>query len=197
MRIKWKGNKKEKPEEHTPHPSDEASSFLMLEKQHKEHMKALSKDAETDIKKILKSPEQYIEINMIRKRRVVDTFFIFAEKKSFKYRNLVYAIDEDIVYLIPKRGGYFVATCYYKEGRKSPVNFKQTNKGITGKAMTLLYKQKLYQSLLHIEKNSLNIIIVILLIATMVMFAIGVWLMIAPAPDPPALVPALIMPWRL
>jgi hypothetical protein len=133
-----------------------------------------SKDAETDMKKVKKNPEQYLEINMVKKSRVVDTFFIKAENKTFDYKNKNYTIDEDVVYLLPMKG-YFVPTCYYKEGTGKPVGFKQRNKGITGKALTLLYKTRLYETLFKVEDNSLNIFIVFLTLILLILYAIGMY----------------------
>jgi len=48
-----------------------------------------SKDAEFDIDKVEDHPELYIEINLIKHSRVVDTFFIFADKPKFNYKNKV------------------------------------------------------------------------------------------------------------
>lgn len=133
-----------------------------------------SKDAEKDLKKVKKNPEQYLEINMVKKSRVVDTFYIKVDKATFQYKNKHYHINEDVVYLLPMKG-YFVPTCYYKEGTVNPVGFKQKNKGITGKALTLLYKTRLYDTLLKVEDNSLNIFIVFFTILLMILYGIGMY----------------------
>jgi len=47
------------------------------------------------------------------------------------------------------------------------------NKGITGKALSLLYMEQLYTSLLYSEDIKYNLFIVILSIACLVCYAVG------------------------
>ena len=177
---------------------------LVTEQMEPEYTTRLSKDAEVDVKKVQKNPELYIEINMVRKSRLVDTFFIFAEKKKFLYKTKEYNVEEDGIYLLPKkRGKFFMPTSFYREGRPSPVSFRQTNKGITGKALSLLYSENLYSNLLFdVDEQKYNFFIVILLIALLVCWGIMYWMLFmrhgAPPPDGGGVAPpiSLILPWR-
>ena len=139
----------------------------------------LSDDAEFDLSKVEAHPERYIEINIIKKSRVVDTFFIFADKPHFTYNKKKYDIDEEGIYLLPK-SRFFVPTSFYYEDIKKPIGFRQTNKGITGKAMTLLYKNRLYQQLLKTDDQNYNVFVIILLIAQMILFAVALWFLFNP-----------------
>ena len=152
-----------------------------------------SPDAERDMKKIKKSPEKYIENNMIKKSRLVDTFFIFADKKTFDYKDKSYNIIEEVVYLLPKRG-YFIPTCYYREGFDKPVGFRQTNKGITGKALSLLYRHQLYETLLRTEDKSMNIFIILFNLATLIIFGVALYLLYQNPPEGGMGV-SVILPW--
>lgn len=122
---------------------------------------------------VRKNPEMYIETNMVKKSRVVDTFYIKAECKKFFYKKLGYSVKEDAIYLLPTRLGPFMPTIYFKEGDTNPKGFKQMNKGITGKALSLLYMEQLYTSLLYSEDVKYNFFIVILSIAILIAFGIG------------------------
>jgi hypothetical protein len=152
-------------------------------------------EAETDLKKIMKNPERYIEINIIKKSRVVDTFFIFADKKTFHYKDKRYEIIEEVVYLLPRRG-YFVPTCFYREGTAKPVGFRQTNKGITGKALSLLYRHRLYETLLRTEDKNMNIFIIIFNILTLIIFGVAMYFLFNPSTEETGhLIEATIMPF--
>ena len=181
-------------EESLPEPESEQLD-LVTEQMEKSDMTTYSPDAETNVKKIKKNPERYIEINMIKKSRLVDTFFIFADKKTFMYRKKKYHIIEDVVYLLPKRG-YFIPTCFYREGYEKPVGFRQTNKGITGKALSLLYRHQLYETLLRTEDKSMNIFIIIFNLATLIIFGVALYFLYAEPPPEVPLYEAVIMPLR-
>lgn len=128
---------------------------------------------EEGLKEVRKNPEYYIEINMVTDSRVVDTFFIPADTKKFHYKTKEYDVDEETIYLLPTKIGAFMPTCHYKEGTLKPRGFKQTNKGITGKALSLLYMEQLYTSLLYSEDVKYNLFIVILSIASLIAYGIG------------------------
>lgn len=133
---------------------------------------------EDGLKEVRKNPEYYIEINMVTDSRVVDTFFIPAECPSFHYKEKIYEVDEETIYLLPTKLGPFMPTCHYKEGILKPRGFKQTNKGITGKALSLLYMEQLYTSLLYSEDVKYNLFIVILSIVNLVCFGIGTYFLL-------------------
>ena len=156
---------------------------------------------EDGLKEVRRNPEYYIEINMVTTSRVVDTFYIPAETRRFHYKTSEYKVDEENIYLLPTRLGLFMPTTYYKEGTLNPRGFKQTNKGITGKALSLLYMEQLYTSLLYSEDVKYNLFIVILSIASLIAYGVGCYFLFfhnggllqggQPAPI------GLILPWRL
>jgi hypothetical protein len=130
---------------------------------------------EDDLTLVKKEPEQYIEINIIEISRVVDAFYIPANRKTFHYKKKEYKVNEEAVYLLPTKSGAFMPTCYYRENNLNPTGFKNTNKGITGKAMSLLYMEQLYTSLLYSEDQKYNLFIVILSIAILIAYGIGMY----------------------
>ena len=178
---------------------------LIVEQLEPDYTTSYSKDAEIDLKKVQRNPELYIEINMVRKSRLVDAFYIFAEKKTFLYKKKEYNIKEDGIYLLPKKkGSYFMPTSFYREGKNDPVSFKQLNKGITGKALSLLYSENLYANLLFDnDEQKYNFFIVILLIGILVCWGVMYWMLFirhgaTPPPDGGVAPPiSMIVPWRM
>lgn len=130
---------------------------------------------EDELKLIDKNPENYIEINFIKKIRIVDSFYIPSNLKKFKYGDTDYFIDEEIIYILPTKKGYFMPTCFYREGISEPVDFKQKNAGISGKALSLLYDPNLYQDMFSEEEGKYNLFIVLLLIASISSYLVGIY----------------------
>lgn len=137
---------------------------------------AFCPEAVTDLKILRKNPEEFIEINMVRTSRVVDTFCIRVDEKNFTYKKRKYPIKQAGIYLMPTKTGLLMPTSFYREDHDEPAVFKNTNKGITGRALTLLYKQELYQQILYAENPKYNLFIVILLIANLITFGIGCYI---------------------
>ena len=132
-----------------------------------------------ELKKISKNPENYIEINFIKKIRIVDSFFIHSNIKEFTYGIVTYNIDEESIYILPTKKGYFMPTCFYKEEVADPVNFKQKNKGITGKALSLLYDPKFYADLFSGEEGKYNLFVVVMLIVSLSSFLVGLYFVLS------------------
>jgi len=130
---------------------------------------------EDDLKEVTTNPQNYIEINIIKKIRIVDTFYIPSNIKKFKYRKIVYKIIEEEIYLLPTKRGFFMPTSYYYENFIEPVSFKQTNIGITGKALSLLYDENLYKDLFSGDEAKYNIFIVIFLIISISSYIVGLY----------------------
>jgi len=137
------------------------------------YMTEFCPEAVSDMKLIKKSPENYLEINIVKRSRVVDTFAVSIDRKSLTYKDKKYNITEKYIYLLPTKAGYLMPTSFYKEDREEPVGFLNTNKGITGKALSLLYSEQLYATLLFSEDEKYNLFIVILLIGCLIAFAVG------------------------
>ena len=130
-----------------------------------------------EIFEALLHPEYFMEINMVSKNRTVDAFYIPAHLSAFKYKKKTYKVDEDNIYLLPTKNNIVMPTSYYREDETKPKGFKQLNKGITGKALSLLYMQQLYTSLLYAEENKYNFFIVILSIASLIAYGVGLYLL--------------------
>lgn len=127
------------------------------------------------LSKVKKNPEIYIEINMITKNRMVDNFYILCDITSFKYRKETYTINEKRLYLLPSKSGFFMLTSFYKEGTKDARNFQKTNKGITSKALTLLYNERLYLYLLSSDEKKYNLFIAVFSIAILICYGVGIY----------------------
>jgi hypothetical protein len=200
LRFRWRAKKKFDeivPEAHEPEVVSEQVEKPQTTKHCPESVK------EDGLREVKKNPEYYIEINMVTKNRVVDTFFIPAEKKKIHYKTKEYVINEEAIYLLPTKLGLFMPTCYYKEGTYEPRGFKQMNKGITGKALSLLYMEQLYTSLLYSDDVKYNFFIVILSIAILICYGVGCYFLFInnggllpkeAVPLPPI---DLIFPWRI
>lgn len=128
-----------------------------------------------NLKDISRNPENYIEINFIKNIRLVDSFYIPSNIKNFNYKNIEYIINEENVYILPTKKGYFMPTCFYKEGNNLPIDFKQKNQGITGKALSLLYDPLLFMDLFSGEEGKYNLFVVILLIGSITSFLVGLY----------------------
>jgi len=63
------------------------------------------------------------------------------------------------------------------------VGFKQNNKGITGKALSLLYKNRLYETLLRTDTPNYNIFVILLLLAQMILFAVALYFTLTYSPE--------------
>lgn len=133
---------------------------------------------EDDLKEINKNPQDYIEINMVKRIRIVDTFFIKSNIRMFHYKTVVYQIKEEEVYLLPTKTGFFMPTSFYYENNTYPISFKQTNKGITGKALSLLYNPDLYRDLFSENEAKYNLFIVILLILSIGFYLVGLYFLV-------------------
>jgi hypothetical protein len=190
------------PEAHEPDQPDVVEEQVEKPQTTKHSPESIKEDG---LKEVKRNPEYYIEINMVTKSRVVDTFYIPSERKTFHYKKKEYKVDEEAIYLLPTKLGLFMPTCHYKEGTYEPKGFRQTNRGITGKALSLLYMEQLYTSLLYSEDIKYNLFIVILSIAILIAYGIGCYFLffhsgglLAPgggggtAPQ----VVQMILPWR-
>ena len=130
---------------------------------------------EKDLKKVEKNPENYIEINFIKTIRMVDSFYIPSNLKKFTYKTTEYKIDEEKVYILPSKKGFFMPTCFYKEDTTEPIDFVQKNKGITGKALSILYDPALYQDMFAGEEGKYNLFVVLFLIGSISTFLVGLY----------------------
>ena len=122
-------------------------------------------------------PEKYLEINIIKKDnfRMVETIYEFIEEKKFTYDSNDYVIDSKCIFIIPN-GKSFLQTSYYIEGVKKPLDFANKNEGIPCNALSLLWNYRLYKALMQLEEKNINFILIILLLASMVLYGVGLYL---------------------
>jgi hypothetical protein len=157
----------------------------------KPYQTAFCPEAILDVKEIRRRPEEHLEINIIKKSRVVDVFCIPVDKKKFHYKTVLYDVIEEGIYLMPTKSGLLMPSSYYREGTVKPALFLNTNKGITGRALSLLYREQLYRQILYAEDPKYNLFIVILLIAILICYGIGAYFVffhnggMFPVPDLP------------
>ncbi|PNX49481.1 MAG: hypothetical protein BV457_01600 [Thermoplasmata archaeon M9B1D] len=131
-----------------------------------------------ELKNVPKKPRNYIEINIIKKIRVVDSFYIPSNIKKFHYKETQYKIDEGKIYLIPTKTGFLMPTSFYYEGDivpVEPIDFKQTNEGITGKELSLLYDIELFRGLFPFNETKYNLWIVFFQIIAIGSFLVGIY----------------------
>lgn len=126
------------------------------------------------MEEIQDNPENFLEINVIRDTKIIETSYIFAGKKTFKYKGDNYEVDHDLNLHNPK-GRYVIPTAFYKEGNAKPISFKNLNKGIPSKVLTLLYDTRLYRILIQPETGNLNWVLIIVTIIQIIMMGIIVW----------------------
>lgn len=133
-----------------------------------------------ELKDVVKKPRNYIEINIIKKIRVVDSFYIPSNLKNFHYKETRYNIDEGKIYLLPTKTGFLMPTSFYYEGDivpVEPIDFKQTNEGISGKELSLLYDIELFRGLFPFNETKYNLFIVFFLIISVGSYLVGLYLL--------------------
>jgi len=131
---------------------------------------------EKELSQVKKNPENFIEINMISLNQVVDNFYIKNTHTRFKYRKKDYKIDQKHIYLLPTKSGSLILTSFYLEDNTNPQSFEQKNRGITCKALTLLYNPNLYALLVDFDEKKYNMIIAIFSVVLLIVNCIGLYL---------------------
>lgn len=129
-----------------------------------------------DMKTIKENPENYMQVNIIKKNKMIETFYKYINKKTFTYWSKDYDIDSKGIILLPRKG-YFIPAIFFREGHKNPVIFDNKNKGIPSRAMTLLYDLRLYRALIKLEEKNINIILIILNIVTLILLSVVIYCM--------------------
>jgi hypothetical protein len=138
-------------------------------------------EVEVTIQEIREHPEKYLEVNIIKSNRMIDTIFKYSNKDKIKIENdkTDYKIDSDCIFLVPKKG-YFIPTIYYIEGHDKPLKFENKNRGITCNALSLLWNYLLYKPLLEIGKDNWNLIYIIMLIIALAFSGVALYLQFNP-----------------
>jgi len=128
---------------------------------------------------IKENPNLFIEVNMIREDRTVDNFYIDGHKRKFTYNKHKYVIDNNSIYVVSLKNNMILPTVYFYEENKKKLSlkFKNLNKGITGKALSLLYNEKLYMQLFYPSVGKYNFFVVVLSIVCLGVFSGGIYLL--------------------
>jgi hypothetical protein len=175
IRIRHKKIKKTDLSAIVPDLIDEITSFPMTTNKCEKAVKEESLDF------VKNNPEKYIEINMIEKSEVVDSFYLPVNTKDFEYGEKgfehKFELKEDCLLLLPIKDNQIMLCAIFNYNETYPISFKQTNKGITANAFTILYNPKLYQPLLYSEDYKYNFWIVIMLIISTICYSIGLYFM--------------------
>jgi len=154
-------------------------------------MKRLRKRSKADLDEnrismdmIRENPHLYCEINIIEKKtEMIQTFYTFAKDREFVHNNFIYKLEPEGMNLIPT-GDSFIPLYVFNEGSTNPVDFKNMNERIPGRVLTLLYNLDTYRILIQMEFKKLNLILVIIGIATLIiLFAYG-YIHLTDAPIP-------------
>lgn len=128
------------------------------------------------MKTIKENPENYMQVNIIKKNDMIETFYKYLEKKTFTYWGKEYQLESEGIILLPRKG-YFIPAIFFREGHKNPIIFVNKNKGIPSRAMTLLYDLRLYRALIKLEEKNINIILIILNIVTLILLSVVIYCM--------------------
>lgn len=133
------------------------------------------KDNEIRMADVFDHPDRYIEVNIKGENRIFTNLFIYAKEKQFEYKRRKYTIDPNCIYVLPKKQG-FIPTIFYKEGDSKPLSFKNTNKGIPARAMSLLWNLRLYRQLVIVEDKNINWLLVVVVLAQCILLGVGIYL---------------------
>jgi len=122
-------------------------------------------------------PEDKVIINIIEKEtRFVHSYKdLIVTKRTVKVNNFTYHLANKGMILEPTKEG-FVQMYVFNEDEKEPYDFKNYNKRIPSRVINLLYKTETYRTWLQMENKNINIIIVIVGIATLIILAVYGWL---------------------
>jgi hypothetical protein len=127
-------------------------------------------------KKEKKNPELDVEINIIKKDTgFIESHKLYAENRKVTIDNIIYNLKPDGMILEPTKDS-FLPVYFFNEGVKEPYNFKNLNKRIPSRVINLLYNTDTYRTWLEMERKNINLILVIIGIATLIILAVYGWL---------------------
>lgn len=133
---------------------------------------------------IKENPHLYCEINIIEdKTEMIKTFYTFAKDRSFEFNYCIYELKPEGMNLIPT-GDSFIPLYVFIEGKKDPVDFKNINEKIPGRVLTLLYNLDTYRILIQMEFKKLNLILVLIGIATLIILFVYGYIHMTDLPIP-------------
>jgi hypothetical protein len=124
------------------------------------------------------NPELDIRVDIIRKdSEIIDHYKIYAKDRKFSVDGdkTVYKLKPKGMMLEPTKAS-FNPMYVYKEGDPEPYDFHNYNKRIPSRVINLLYNTDTYRTWLEMERKNLNLILVIIGVATLVVLGIYAWL---------------------
>jgi hypothetical protein len=122
------------------------------------------------------SPMDDVEVNIIKKKtEFIESHRVIAKDGKVTIDNFVYRLDPKGMILEPTKDS-FLPLYFFNEGVAEPYNFKNLNKRIPSRVINLLYNTDTYRTWLEMERKNINLILVIIGIATIVILAIYGWL---------------------
>jgi hypothetical protein len=150
-------------------------------KQPKEIM-PVSDDKKPITKEMIKEhPELYIQADIIDTvTGIIDTKYIFAKDRTFEYpdddkEKMEYNIKPYGLNLLPLADNFIPVYTFIK-GKPNPYDFKDKNKHVPSRIVTLLYDADTYKMFIVPEHKNLNLVLVIIGIATIIILAVYAWL---------------------
>lgn len=135
--------------------------------------KVESDEIQPTFEEIKVHPENYLQVFVITRKRIVKTNYVLAKNKEFSLQDdsTTYKVDPDRTYLLPRSTGGIIPTSFYKEGKCDPIEIRNKNKGIPANALTLLWNPALYKPLVKFDDKKYSIIVIGLILASIVMYA--------------------------
>jgi hypothetical protein len=127
-------------------------------------------------------PELCAQADIIRPTGFVDSHLIFAKDRTFPDpdppaggKPCTYRLEPQGLVLEPMKDG-FRPLYVFKEGDPKPYDFTNHSKLVPARVLTLLYNLDTYRILIQMERKNLNLILVILGVATIIVLGIYAWL---------------------
>jgi len=117
-----------------------------------------------------------VEINIIKKHTdFIESHREYAEKGKVKIDGFTYKLKPEGMILEPTKDS-FLPVYFFNEGNDIPYNFKNLNKRIPSRVINLLYNTDTYRTWLEMERKNINLILVIIGIATLIILGVYAWL---------------------
>ena len=115
-----------------------------------------------------------IEINILYHKKIITTFILDASEKTFKFEETTYNININKAFFYPTDKD-FLPALFYKKNSSDPLVFKNKNDGIPARALHLLWNHRLYKVLVSLDKDRTNLIIIILLLASIFLYGLRMY----------------------
>ncbi|MCJ7572346.1 MAG: hypothetical protein MUO82_10820 [Candidatus Thermoplasmatota archaeon] len=134
---------------------------------------SIRKNKKIDKKKIETMTK--VVINILDEKELVIEFEIDYPCKDFEYKGKKYDVKNSFIYLKFLKKGY-TPYLFYNIDNKTPIDFKNRNKGIPSRALKLLWNTNMYKILFTPELDKTNKLIIICLVANIIVYAINLYL---------------------